>query len=79
MAKKTKQTKLFVTREEYKGHPLIAVRVKKKDKFPFRFGLSKAKKLQTPEVRKAIDAFVLEQVKVQAAAAKKGGRSKATA
>jgi hypothetical protein len=44
---------------EYKGHPLISLKRDEEDKYPFRFGVSKAKLIldHTEELQKFVDEF----------------------
>jgi hypothetical protein len=44
---------------EYKGHPLISLKRDEEDKYPFRFGVSKAKLVleHVDELSKFVDEF----------------------
>ncbi|MDI6731066.1 MAG: hypothetical protein QME05_00605 [Candidatus Margulisbacteria bacterium] len=50
---------MIVERSEYKGKPMLVIKNGEEDKFPFSFGLSKAKKIL--ENIEEIKKFVAEQ------------------
>ena len=52
---------MIVERSEYKGRPLLVLKLDENDKFPFSFGLGKAKKIV--ECIEDIKKFVAEEDK----------------
>ena len=78
MAKKTKTKKtkrdtgkFVVTQEEYKGHQLLVIKDGENDRYPMRFGLSKAQKVLA--VRNEIEEFVADQLEALAKQAQSAG------
>lgn len=54
---------MIVERSEYKGNPMLVIKNSEDDKFPFSFGIAKAKKIL--ENIEAIKKFVAENDKNQ--------------
>jgi len=81
MAKKnaaTKAGRYTVETDMYQGRPVLRIKDGNKDRFPFSFGLGKAKKIVANIA--AIEEFVKEQLKQleqQAKAAAKKGKKTA--
>lgn len=60
---------ITATRSEYKGHPMLILSSGTNEKYPFQFGLQKAKRIVA--AFEAIKAFVAEEdAKANAAATK---------
>jgi len=49
--------KMIIERSEFKGRPMLVIKNSEEDKFPFSFGLSKAKKIleSIEEIKKFVE------------------------
>lgn len=54
----------MIERNEYKGNPILVIKRDENDKFPFSFGLSKAKLIMEniDEIKKFVNEFSADKV-----------------